>query len=121
MERGVLMQLTGVVLYLLWLFLLILKYMKLPKDRSFSYRHVFWGRIAWFRNSRTLILLFSLFICELFLPLRGLYFLFFATGLLLALMSLANLRLQTGRLGATLGVLALGILISSFSYFFVFS
>ncbi|WP_057896272.1 hypothetical protein [Liquorilactobacillus oeni] len=115
------MKAAGVVLYIFWLFLLILKYTVIPKDENFLYRHIFWGKLSWYRNSRTLILLAALFMIELFLPLRSLYALFLLTGVIIIIISFANIRNHTGKAAATSLVFLLGLLITSFSAFFVFN
>lgn len=107
-------------LYIFWLILLMLKYLSLEKDSSFSYFHVFFGRITWYRNSRVLILLISLFLVEIFLPLKQVYLLFFITGCITILMPLANFKFGAGKGWSNLFVLLIGICITGFSSLFLF-
>ncbi|AUJ29898.1 hypothetical protein BSQ49_06640 [Liquorilactobacillus hordei] len=107
-------------LYIFWLILLILKYFSLEKNSSFSYFRTFFGRISWYRNSRVLILLISLFLIEIFLPLNQVYLLFFITGGITILMSLANFKFKAGKVWTNLFVLLIGICITGFSSLFIF-
>ncbi|EJE98559.1 hypothetical protein [Liquorilactobacillus mali] len=107
-------------LYIFWIILLILKYISMEKDSSFSYFRVFFGKIAWYRNSRVLILLIGLFLVEIFLPLKQIYLLFFITGCIIILMTFANFKFKAGRIWSNLIVLLIGICVTGFSSLFVF-
>lgn len=107
-------------LYIVWIILLILKYLAVEKDTTFSYFRVFFGRITWYRNTRVLILLVSLLLIEIFLPLKQIYLLFFITGIITVLMSLANFKFKAGKTWISSLVLIIGIGIISIASFFIF-
>lgn len=89
-------SLIGIALYVLWVLSVLMKFSLLPKNRSFSYRSAFFGTIAWYKNWRNWLLISSLFLLELFAPLKSLFLLSGLTALFFGGLTINNFRLKIG-------------------------
>ena len=65
----------GIILYVFWLVLLLLKYHQYSAEKPFISKKVFFGNIIWYKNFRNLLLLVSLFLICIYTPLKWIYLL----------------------------------------------
>ena len=113
------MKYLGVALYILWLLLTMLRFNTLPKDRDFSYQDAIFGRILWYHNIRTLLLVTSLIIIVFYVPLKIIYLLALISSILFGISCFKNFFNRTGNAWIDLRLFFLACLIAILSGIFI--
>ena len=105
------MKYLGLGLLIFWFGLLLLKHQQLIKEINFSYKKLFFGNLAWYRNARNWILITAVLLCEITLTLKTIYFILALTGLLLLLIGLFDRHFKLKNYLSVIGISSLGILL----------
>lgn len=74
-KKDKMLNYLGIILYVFWLVLLLLKYHQYSAEKPFIFKKVFFGNIIWYKNFRNLLLLVSLFLICIYTPLKWIYLL----------------------------------------------
>ncbi|WP_290034088.1 hypothetical protein [Ligilactobacillus cholophilus] len=98
------MEYIGVLLYVLWLLITMFKFGSLPRNRSFSYMSAVFGKIKWYHNVRTLLLLISIAITVWYAPLKVVYLLIFISAFILGITGIKNFFRCIGNPWVDLGI-----------------
>ncbi len=84
------LYLAGIILYVVWFLLAIMKVSMQPQNRRFSYRRAFFGTKDWFTNFRNLLLLVSLYMIFIYAPLRVIFLMLILSFAIVLLLAVRN-------------------------------